>query len=85
MGREEEEKGANIFHLHSPADMASQRNLSLDLQSVSSVRPMPSIELTITLTRFLLCHLGDFPSCDFHMEGMAKRVHERVASEVETI
>ena len=40
--------GAGIFHLHSPADMAFQRNLSLDLQNSQLSLPI-AVNLAVIL------------------------------------
>ncbi len=41
-------EGASIFHLYSPADMASQRNLSLDLQN-SQLSLSSAVNLAVIL------------------------------------
>lgn len=46
--------GGNIFHLLSPADMASQRNLSLDLQN-SQLSLSNAVNLAVILHWLTFC------------------------------
>lgn len=75
--REGPEEGVYIFHLHSPADMASQRNLSLDLQN-SQLSLSNAVNLAVILHWLAPFHLGDFSSCDFNMHDWQRRsMHRR--------
>lgn len=78
VGRRREWEGAGIFHPYSPADMASQRNLSLDPQN-SQLSPSNAVNLAVILHWLAFCSFiwGDFSSHDFHTGGLAKEVHVR--------
>lgn len=77
-------RGASIFHLHSPADMAYQRNLSLDLQnsrlSLSNAVNLAVILHWLTFGSFIW---GIFHLMIFIREDWQKRCMCGKASEVE--
>lgn len=77
-------RGGNIFHLHSPADTAPQRNLSLDSLS-SQLSLLNAANLAVILHWLTFCPfiLGNFHLMIFIRVDRPKTVHAQNALEVQ--